>query len=86
MFIYPGNTCRIVGIVLYAGPPQFRQKEKTTHCVIVFVAMDEKTKTAIPVPKWVPQTPKEKAMEDYAKRLMELRKGIDQEMQKHIME
>jgi acyl-CoA hydrolase len=52
---------------------------KTTHCVIVFVAVDDSGKP-IPVPTWTPQSEREKSMEQYAKKLMDLRKDIEQEM------
>jgi len=81
--IYTGKTSMHVAIDVYAGKPQRTDQHKTTHCVIVFVAVDEDGKP-VDVPKWTPETEEEKAMEDYAIRLMELRKGIDEEMSKYI--
>jgi acyl-CoA hydrolase len=43
------------------------------------VAVDENGKK-LPVPKWIPTTEEEKQQEQYAKRLMELRTQIENEM------
>ncbi|WP_111597600.1 acyl-CoA thioesterase [Chitinophaga skermanii] len=81
--IYTGTTSMHVAIDVYAGNPKQQQRNKTTHCVIVFVAVDDQGKP-VHVPKFSPVTEEEIAMEAYAKRLMDLRKGIDEEMSKYI--
>ena len=48
--------------------------------MIIFVAVDEAGGPA-PVPRWSPQTDEDRAQEAYARRLMELRKGIEEEME-----
>ena len=53
--------------------------EKKTHCIIVFVAVDDEGNT-IEVPKFIPETEQEKQMEQYAIKLMDLRKQIEDEM------
>lgn len=52
---------------------------KTTHCVIIFVAVDGDGKPE-PTPSWVPKTQEDKDLEAYAKRLMDLRTSIQEEM------
>ncbi|KAF5290299.1 hypothetical protein FQA39_LY19425 [Lamprigera yunnana] len=59
--------------------PETTYFDKKTHCIIVFVAVDENGKK-LPVPKWIPETEEEKQKEQYAKRLMELRTQIEDEM------
>jgi acyl-CoA hydrolase len=54
--------------------------QKTTHCIIVFVCVDAEGKPQ-PVKKWLPKTQEDLKMEEYAKRLMELRKIIEVEME-----
>ena len=49
-----------------------------THCVIVFVAMDEAAGKSIPVPSWTPRTEDDRELADYALKVMELSKGIEQ--------
>lgn len=52
---------------------------KTTHCIIVFVAVDDKGQPHT-VPVWSPNTTEEHKLHDYAKKLMALRKDIEEEM------
>lgn len=52
---------------------------KTTHCIIVFVAVDDAGQ-AKEVPKWEPQNDEDKRLEAYAQKLMALRKDIEEEM------
>jgi acyl-CoA hydrolase len=54
-----------------------------THCIIVYVAIDETGKPTA-VPRWQPQTEADRALETYALRLMEMRKGIEVEMERHM--
>ena len=81
--IYTGTTSMHIAVDVSAGNPQKREFTSTTHCVIVFVSLDEEGKP-MPVPKWQPQTDEDRAMEAYALRLMELRKGIEAEIQPHL--
>jgi len=77
--IYTGNTSIHIACDVFSRKLTEQHFEKTTHCVIVFVALDEHGKTK-PTKKWEPHTDREIAQEKYAQRLMELRKGIEQEM------
>lgn len=60
-----------------ASDPKDRLHTKTTHCVIVFVAVDEQG-TPVEVARWRPATEEDVTLERYAKKLMELRKGIEE--------
>ncbi|RBL90722.1 acyl-CoA thioesterase [Chitinophaga flava] len=81
--IYTGNTSMHISIDVFAGNPRQQQKQKTTHCVMVFAAVDDQGKT-VAVPKWTPRTENEIKMETYAKKLMDLRKDIDEEMKPYM--
>ena len=52
---------------------------KTTHCVTIFVALDSEGRPT-EVPAWQPVTAEDIAMHSYAQKLMDLRKGIEEEM------
>lgn len=80
--IYTGNTSMHIAVDVNAGDPRTRRFSRTTHCIIVYVAIDEHGKPT-PVPKWHPQTEEDRELEAHALRLMELRKGIEAEMEKH---
>lgn len=77
--IYTGNSSMHISINVYSRNIKQPEFEKKTHCIIVFVAVDENGKT-LPVPKWMPETEQEKQLEQYAIRLMELRQNIESEM------
>lgn len=81
--IYTGNTSMHIAVDVSAGDPRSRKFVNTTHCIIVYVAIDENGKPTT-VPKWQPQTSEDRELEAYALRLMELRKGIEAEMQPHV--
>lgn len=78
--IYTGRTSMHIAVDIAAENPKTGRKAKTTHCVIVFVAVDDDNEPAT-VPKWIPETEEEKQLEHYAIKLMELRKDIDREME-----
>ena len=49
-----------------------------THCMIVFVAMDDATGEPVPVPAWTPVDDADRRLADYAARVMALGKGIEE--------
>ena len=73
-----GKTSMHVGVDVRAGDPKDLTFAKTTHCVIVFVAVNDHGNPT-PVRPWTPQTRSEVAALEYAVRLMEMRKGIEGE-------
>ena len=77
--IYTGRTSMHLSIDVWANDPTEDTKERTTHCVIIFVAVDESGQP-VPVPNWSPKTDRDKELEQYAIRLMELRSNIQEEM------
>jgi acyl-CoA hydrolase len=46
--------------------------------VIVYVALDDVEGKPAPVPAWVPQTDDDRRLCEYATRVMDLSKGIEQ--------
>lgn len=77
--IYTGSTSMHIMIDVFSREITKKKFEKKTHCIIVFVGVDENGK-AISVPKWTPKTELDCGLEDYAKKLMSLRTGIEEEM------
>ncbi len=77
--IYTGKTSVHIAVDVYSRKFEENKFTKATHCVIVFVAVDEEGKP-IPVPKWEPSTETEKQFADYAKKLTKLREKISDEM------
>lgn len=83
--IYTGRSSMHIAVDINATNPQTKIQTKTTHCIIVFSAVDNDGKT-LPVPEWQPTTDEEKAMQGYAIRLMEMRKTITEEMKNYFAE
>lgn len=77
--IYTGTTSMHISVDVYSKGVTKGEFHKTTHCIMVFVAVDEEGKPT-PIKRWKPQSEEEKKFESYAIKLMDLRKDIDQEM------
>jgi len=77
--IYTGTTSMHLAVDVSSRDPQKGTAAKTTHCIIIFVALNQKGQP-IAVPRWEPKTPEDQALEQYAVKLMQLRKGIEEEM------
>ena len=77
--IYTGSSSMHIMIDVFSKAVTSKKYEKKTHCIIVFVAVDENG-NKIKVPQWKPETEHELLLEDYAKKLMALRTGIEDEM------
>src|SRR5690625_3268545 len=67
--IYTGKTSMHIAVDVKSKKITENEFLKTSHCVIVFVAVGKEGKPQ-EVPCWNPETEEEKKMEDYAKRLM----------------
>lgn len=78
--IHTGHTSIHIGIDVYAKDISSDIFEKKTHCIIVFVALDEAGNPA-QVKKWIPSNDGEIKLEQYAIKLKELRANIEKEMQ-----
>ena len=76
--IYTGKTSMHIAVDVSAGDPKGGRYHKTTHCIIVFVAVDDRG-TPVEIGRWQPETEEDVALEQYAKRIMELRKGVEEE-------
>jgi acyl-CoA hydrolase len=81
--IYTGKTSMHIAVDVSAGDPRDRQLTKTTHCIIIFVAVDSEGKP-VAVPPWTPEAAEDIALQNYALRLMALRKGIEEEMNTYL--
>ncbi len=83
--IYTGKTSMHIAVDVSAGDPKTGQLSKTTHCIIIFVAVDAKGQP-VPVKSWQPITEEDVALKQYAVKLMALRKDIEEEMSSHRSE
>jgi acyl-CoA hydrolase len=81
--IYTGRTSMHFAVDVSAADPKEREFHKTSHCIIVFVAVDD-SGTPVDVPAWEPETDQDRALRNYALKLMELRRAIEEEMARYI--
>jgi len=79
--IYTGKTSMHVAVDVRAGDLKDQQFTRTTHCVIVFVSVNDHGNPTAVTP-WVPETKSEQAEQEYALRLMQMRNGMDEEASK----
>lgn len=77
--ILTGNTSIHIAVDVYSRSFDQKAFEKKTHCVIVFVSVDEEGKP-VQVRKWEPKTEKEIKLAEYAQKLKTLREQISMEM------
>jgi acyl-CoA hydrolase len=83
LVIRTGRTSLDVAVDVYARDPKRTEGRRTGHCVIVFVALNTDGRPT-PVPLWQPRDELDRALEAYAGRLGELRKQMDQEMERQL--
>lgn len=81
--IYTGNTSIHIAVDVYSRNFGQKEFEKKTHCVIVFVSVDEKG-SPVKVKKWIPGREHEKQLEAYAVKLNQMREKISKEMKPFI--
>ena len=81
--IYTGNTSIHIAVDVYSRNFGQKEFEKKTHCVIVFVSVDEKG-SPVKVKKWIPASEREKQLEAYAVKLNQMREKISKEMKPFI--
>lgn len=81
--IYTGRTSMHIAVDVFSKRPEATDYNHNTHCIIVFVAIDAGGKPTT-VQAYTPTTPDEIKLEQYAKRLMQLREGIEQEMSEFL--
>lgn len=83
--IYTGNTSMHIAVDVFASDPKMADRKRTTHCIIVFVALDEDGRPT-EIPMWQPQSPEEENLHRYALSLMDKRNEIEREMQPYYRE
>ena len=76
--VYTGTSSMHFAVDVHARDPMGGDERLCTHCVIVFVALDDVEGKPAPVPAWVPQTDDDRRLSEYATRVMALSKGIEQ--------
>jgi acyl-CoA hydrolase len=76
--LHTRRTSMHISVHVRSGDPKTQQLDLTTHCLIVFVALDE-SRRPTPVKPWVPRSDEDVALDRHAEHLIELRTrvGVD---------
>jgi acyl-CoA hydrolase len=77
--IYTGRTSMHIAVNVCSRDPRHGEYEQTTSCLMVYVALDAEGRP-MAVPKYAPSTPEDRALQERAVRLMELGRGIQEEL------
>ncbi|MBT2747002.1 MULTISPECIES: acyl-CoA thioesterase [unclassified Lysobacter] len=88
--ILTGNSSMHFAVDVKARDPGLDDGEPEerlcTHCVIVFVAMDQVEGKPTAVPSWTPESEDDKRLAEYALKVMELSKGIEATVERYVKE
>lgn len=66
-----GTSSMQFAVDVRARDPMGGEGRLCTHCIIVFVALDQPEGKPVPVPAWVPQTDEDRRMAEDADRVMQ---------------
>lgn len=70
-----GRSSMHIAVHVRSGDPTTGDMRLTTHCLTIFVALDETGKT-LPVPRWRPVSDEDRALDAHALHLVDLRRQI----------
>jgi acyl-CoA hydrolase len=74
--LHTGRTGIHISVHVRAGDIASGSLPTTTHCLIIFVALDSEGK-AVPARAWIPRSAEDHALKAHAEHLVELRKAVD---------
>jgi 4-hydroxybenzoyl-CoA thioesterase len=73
--LHTGRSSMHVSVHVRSGDPKNPQMQLTTHCLTIFVALDEGGRPS-PVPRWEPRTEEDRRLDTHAQHLMQLRSKL----------
>ena len=76
--MHTGKTSMHISVSVYARDPKTDDARFTTHCILVFVAMDAEGNPR-PVPTYTPADAHAKRLNTYARKMIELRQNMQDE-------
>ncbi|WP_423824213.1 acyl-CoA thioesterase [Salinisphaera sp. SPP-AMP-43] len=76
--MHTGTTSMHISVSVYARDPKSDTERFTTHCILVFVAVDSEGNPS-QVPTFVPETAQGHRLNNYARKMIDLRKRMQDE-------
>lgn len=78
--IHTGSSSMHFAVDVLACDLKDRKERLATSCVIVFVALDSPDGKPTAIEPWAPQTAEDRRLSDYAQRMLELSKAMEQQV------
>ena len=78
--IRTGNSSMHFAVDVSARDLKTSTERRATSCVIIFVALDRSDGTPVAVPAWVPSSDDDHRLADFAQRLLDLSKAMENEV------
>lgn len=78
--MHTGRTSMHISVSVHARNPRDPERRFTTHCILVFVAVDDDGKP-VPIEPFVPAGEHEQQLNDYARHMIRLREQMQTEAQ-----
>jgi acyl-CoA hydrolase len=78
--IHTGNSSMHFAVDVLACDLKNQKERLATSCVIVFVALDSPDGKPTAVPPWQPDSEEDRRLADYAERMMDLSKAMEQQV------
>lgn len=78
--IYTGTSSMHIAVEVGASDPKSLNRRMTTQCIVIMVAVDQNGQSE-KVPQWIPETEEDIKQHETAKKLVEMRKKIGEEME-----
>lgn len=78
--IHTGNSSMHFAVDVLACDLKSQKERLATSCVIVFVALDSPDGKPTAVPSWQPDNDDDRRLADYAQRMMDLSKAMEQQV------
>jgi acyl-CoA hydrolase len=71
--VHTGEHSMHISVHVRSGDPRTTERELTTHCLLIFVGLDEENHP-VSVPVWEPVSDEDVALDRHARKLVELRR------------
>ncbi len=78
--IHTGTSSMHFTVDVRARNLKSREIRLATSCVIMFVALDSPDGMPTPVPTWTPQTNEDRRLAEYATRLVDISKAMEEQI------
>ena len=81
--MHTGRTSMHISVSVHARNPRDRERRFTTHCILVFVALDDSGKPQR-IPAFEPASERARHLNAYARRMIELREQLRSESESFL--